>query len=118
MNASTSSQIREACLKAKARGIELKPGPWFDMSRGEVVSCCAIGAVLLANNVPLNPTTDRPGYVKAACELLEVTPQWLYRFWMGFDRGYQIMVTGKDDKEFPDDTSSFGIQLRKELLST
>lgn len=71
---------------------------------------------------PSNPETMvRPGLIAIACELLDVDPAWLYRFWMGYDRGYQILFYSDDErtdggrKTTKDDVSAFGIAMRKEL---
>ena len=112
--------IRNACLQAKAKGIKLfSGGHWFDLTgKGEskIYSCCAIGAVLLTDNEFSMPEDlSRPGFVRKACEMLEVDPSWLVRFWMGFDRGHQVLLVNDKDKEIKDDVSAFGIQLAREL---
>jgi hypothetical protein len=121
MNNKTSEAIRTACERAKEKGLRIHQGPWFEWSGGKVVGCCAIGAVLLEAG-KINPegepdleTSVNPGYVKAACQTLGVNASWLYRFWMGFDRGYQIMLIDDKEKESKDDISAFGIQLRREF---
>jgi hypothetical protein len=47
--------------------------------------------------------------------MLETDFNWLVRFWMGFDRGHQVLLINDKDKEIKDDVSAFGIQLAKEL---
>lgn len=112
--------IRNACLGAKEKGIKLVRGPWFDLTgSGELklVGCCAIGAVLLSDdNFEIAIDSCTPGYLKKACEMLECDSHWLIRFWMGFDRGHQVMLISDKDKESKDDVSSFGIQLAKEFV--
>jgi len=108
--------IRNACLAVKVKGLKLKRGPWFDISSGEIKSCCAIGAVLLTNtDFKLVENSTTPGYTRQACELLDVDAHWLVRFWMGFDRGHQVMLINDKDKEIRDEVSALGIQLAKEL---
>jgi hypothetical protein len=112
--------IRNACLQAKAKGIKLfSGGHWFDLtgkSESKIYSCCAIGAVLLSDpEFVLAEDSSRPGYTKKACEMLEVDWYWLVRFWMGFDRGHQVLLVNDKDKEIKDDVSAFGIQLAREL---
>lgn len=114
--------IRNACLAVKAKGIKLKTGGhWFDLTGKEdskVISCCAIGAVLLSDpEFSFAEDSSHPGYVKKACEILEADPSWLVRFWMGFDRGHQVILVNDKDKEIKDDVSAFGIQLAKELAN-
>jgi hypothetical protein len=112
--------IRNACLQAKAKGIKLLTGGhWFDLTgKGEskIISCCAIGAVLLTDSeFTIAEDPSRPGYLKKACEMLETDWHWIFRFWMGFDRGHQVLLVNDKDKEIKDDVSAFGIQLAKEL---
>ncbi len=116
MNTATATRIREACLAMKAKGIRLTRGPWFEFSGDNIVACCAIGAVLVEAGVAQRAEDlSRPGYTRRACELLGVNPWWLYRFWMGFDRDFQIMFEDAEDRKTEDDVSAFGIRLRKEL---
>jgi len=112
--------IRNACLQAKSNGIKLfTGGHWFDLTgKGEskLISCCAIGAVLLTDkNFVFATDHSKPGYTEKACQMLEVEDNWLVRFWMGFDRGHQVLLINDKDKEIKDDVSAFGIQLAKEL---
>lgn len=117
MSLPASSIIRNSCNFVLDKGIVLHQGAWFDSENGKVSSCCAIGAVLLANGIAVSETPQFPGYVRAACKILGVNSQWLYRFWMGFDRGYQIRILSEDGKtETFDDISGLGIQIRKEFL--
>lgn len=111
--------IRTACLKAKSKGIRLNRGPWFEIKDNNIKACCAIGAVLLSDEkFSLAQDSSNPGYVKKACQMLEVDPGWLVRFWMGFDRGHQVILVNDKDKEIKDDVSAFGIQLAKELVDS
>ncbi len=100
----------------------LKGGAWFVWDAEKITATDPIGAVLIMRDLvpkemdPKRPETMvRPGLIKAACEVLGVDPFWLYRFWMGFDRGFQIQFTDKDDKTTRDDVSEFGIALGREL---
>ena len=75
-----------------------------------------MGAVLLSDETfQFSEDPTNPGYLKRVCEILEVDFHWLKRFWLGFDRGYQVMLIGDKDKESKDEVASFGIQLAKEL---
>lgn len=108
--------IRKACLEAKAKGIKLHRGPWFDLVGGTPYACCAIGAVLLTDkDFKFAEDPSHPGYTKRACQILEVDAGWLVRFWMGFDRGHHVTLVHDKDKESKDEVSGFGIQLAKEL---
>lgn len=118
MNAKTASTIRESCAAVQAMGIRVSPGAWFEWEGGKIVACCPVGAVLIAKE-KLPPGADgmscEPGYVRAACEALGEDFTWLRRFWLGFDRGYQVMIIHDERTETKDDVSSFGIQLSREL---
>lgn len=111
--------IRNACLAAKAKGIKLHRGAWFNMVGGSPYACCAIGALLLSDeNFKFAEDPTNPGYVKKACQILECDPHWLQRFWMGFDRGHQVMLVNDKDKETKDEVAMFGLQLAKELADS
>lgn len=121
MNVKTTTQLREACALVKSQGIKIVRGPWFVYEGDKIVACCATGAVLIANNkVSVKPTDlSSPGFMKMACEILGIDGRWLYRFFMGFDRGYQVTLILEDKEskkktEVKDDVSEFGIQLWKE----
>jgi len=90
----------------------------------EIVTVDPIAAVIIAQDKlppgidPLNPETlVRPGLLRVACELLDVDHAWLYRFWMGYDRAYQILFFDEEKKtSTKDEVSAFGIAMRKELF--
>lgn len=124
MNNKITTLIQESVAAVRDKGINIVRGPWFDFTGegGSVIACDPIGAVILAKDampVGINPndsaTLVRPGLVKVACELLDVDPSWLQRFWMGFDRGHQVTLIDDKDKEHRDDISAYGIQLSKQL---
>lgn len=116
--------IREACAEMPVRGIRLiYGGAWFEWSSDRIIATDPIGAVLIAREAlptgldPKRPETlVRPGLVEAACKTLDVDAFWLYRFWMGFDRGFLIRVINDKDQESRDDVSEWGIALAKELF--
>ena len=117
MNQKVTSQIREACLWAKANGHKLlSGGAWYDFTTTPW-GCDALGALLLQQKLVTKPNGPEglSGLVKAT---LDVDDFWLRRFWLGWDRGYQVMITKSEkDKEIEskDDVSAFGISLRKEM---
>jgi hypothetical protein len=122
MNLKIVTLLREACAAMPARGIEvIRGGPWYVWDSEKIVGADPIGAaILMAGKLPPGLTTNpeslvRPGLVQAACELLNVDPMWLYRFWMGYDRRFQIMVISKD-QESRDEVSEFGIFFAKEIF--
>jgi hypothetical protein len=118
-----------ACEEMIKRGLTIcHGGAYFEVKNGKFISCDPIVAALIVNNkMPELDFNDlelmsKPGIVAAACEFLEVDAFWLYRFWMGYDRGYQILISrdlGSGDKKKTvtkkDDVSEFGIQLHKAL---
>ncbi len=120
--------LREACKEMEVRGIKiLHDGAWYDWDSEKIIGADPIGAaILVADKLPpgLDPkkpeTMVRPGLMQAACELLNVDAGWLWRFWMGFDRGYQVTIVteekGKERKESPDEVSAFGLALHREVL--
>lgn len=123
MSVKIDAEIRAACTEAKAKGVKIAKAFWFELdANSQVIGCDPIGAVLLRHNKvsfsnPLNvESLSKPGFIKEACLLLDVDPGWLYRFWMGYDRNYQIWFTTDDKKEIKDDVSSYGISMAKELL--
>lgn len=103
----------------------LSGGPWYEWDSHKIIGTDPIGAVILKCRAlpdgldPQRPETMvNPGLVQAARLLLGVDHFWLYRFWMGYDRGFQIMIYPDDDKKPPtkDDVSEFGITLHRELF--
>lgn len=109
--------IRDACRTVQQLGVQLRSGPWFEFEGDKVVSCCAVGAVLLASGVDVKPSDQSTGrgYLAEACRMLEVNNMWLYRFWMGFDRGYQILIEVKENTFRKDDVSLLGIETAREF---
>lgn len=118
--------LREAIEKARGRGIVVNTGAIFDWTepgpdgvpirnRSEAPSSCdATGAVLLMMGRP----GLTPGWMKALCDYMQVDGFWLWRFWMGWNRNYQVQVLVREgDKErwADDEVSHFGRRLAKEL---
>lgn len=123
MNNKIDAEIRKGIAWAQENNIRIVwGGPWFIFNaEGNATSADAIGTILLMHGkVPAGMGLDtedlvRPGFIKAACEILGVDPGWLHRFFMGYDRGYQVMLIGEKDKEIKDEVSWYGITLQKEL---
>jgi hypothetical protein len=126
VNIKTAALIREACVYARdtLRLRLLSGGPWYEWDSEKIIGTDPIGAVILKCRAlpsgldPKRPETfANPGFIAAARTLLGVDHFWLYRFWMGFDRGFQILVYSDDDKTpSRDDISEFGIALYRELF--
>ncbi len=128
MNVKITTMLREACTAMPARGIQIIcGGAWFIWDSEKILGADPIGAAILAADKlpagldPKDPATHvRPGLVEAACKLLDVDPGWLWRFWMGYDRNYQVMIVteekGKDRKESLDEVSAFGMAFRREVF--
>lgn len=118
-------QLREAILWAREKGISVVRGPWFDWTGPgqSIVACDPVGALLLKSGLVVGPsqTPEKPGYTTLASKLLGVDFFWLRRFWLGWDRGYQVTLFVVSDcfsgaeREKKDDVSAFGIQLWKEF---
>ena len=127
MNTKITTTLREACKEMGVRGIKLlHDGAWYEWDSEKIIGADPIGAaILVAGKLPpgLDPknaeTMVRPGLMEAACELLGVDAGWLWRFWMGYDRGYQVMIVteekGKERKESLDEVSAFGISFHREV---
>jgi hypothetical protein len=134
MNNKIDKEIRKSIVWAQDCNIQLiKGGARFHFNdNGNAIAACPIGSLLLMHNkVPLG--IGSPGnyialsafpFGSEAAKILEVDLSWLYRFHMGFDRGYQIMFIvesdkdkkSKKDKEIKDDVSQYGIALSKEFF--
>jgi len=81
--------ITDACEFVMTQGIYVKPGAWFEFSGDIIVSCDALGAVLIHQNLipkSFNPkniaSCANPGFVEAICKTLDVDTFWLRRFWI------------------------------------
>jgi hypothetical protein len=128
MNVKVTTLLREACAAMPARGIQVVcGGAWYVWDSEKILGADPIGAaILVADKLPAgldpkDPSTHvRPGLMEAACKLLDVDAGWLWRFWMGYDRNYQVMIVteekGKERKESLDEVSAFGMALRREIL--
>lgn len=111
--------IRRAVEAARAKGIWVTPGPVFDTStltsEGLPVRCDVTGAVLLL----MGWNSLASGWLKAFCTFLDVDVFWLWRFWMGMDRDYQVQAWNEPDKEWVDDeVSGWARKLGRELFKT
>lgn len=125
MSLKIATMLREACQAMPARGIRLiRGGAWYEWNgEPKIVAADAIGALILFHD-KLPKTLDpldlesmvRPGLSEVAQELLGVDRFWLYRFWMGYDRNYQILAITDKNVETRDDVSEFGITFARELF--
>ncbi len=127
MNVKIDTEIRAAYSEAISKGLNILHGSaWCEFgSEYKLLGVDPIAAVILKNDK--FPKQDQindeflsnPGFIKAACEILKVDPSWIYRFFMGYDRSYQIMIVQeKEKKETKDDVSNYGISLYKEFVSS
>lgn len=127
--------VRAACATARGRGLVLRRGPWFvwetrtpnptaDPQTPVPTECCALGAVLIASRdrsdpLPFPEDLSHPGYVQAVSTLLSVDAFWLQRWWLGWDRGHQVIFTHERDGgrpyEVQDEVSKAAISLAKEF---
>lgn len=107
------------------RSIELITNPTIKIVRGplfifgpndEIQGCDAVGAVLLAEQS--QKLHFEPGWLKETAQLLDVDTFWLWRFWMGWTRNYQVLVehTGKGGHTTfsEDEVAKLGIRLAKD----
>lgn len=127
MNNKIDSEIRSAVAWAAEKNLSLLKGGArfvFD-AQGQATACDPLGAVLLKHNkvpagIGLNPDAlVRPGFIGMLSEILEVDAGWQHRFFMGYDRGYQVVLISEKDgktKESKDDVSFYGMSLAKELF--
>jgi hypothetical protein len=126
MNAKIVELIRKSCANCEQRGIAIVcGGPWMEWKGTDLLSVDPIAAVIVdqgrlpEGHDPTKPETlVNPGLIRVACELLDVDHAWLYRFWMGYDRNYQILFYSDEERKnaTKDDVSAFGIAMRKELF--
>ena len=122
--------LRQAIQAARERGIVITRGATFDWTqpgpqgipvRAEVASSCdATGAVVLFMGWP----GLSPGWLQAVCEFMDVDAFWFWRFWLGWNRNYQVQVW-VDDAKLPgkgrwidDEVCHFARRLARELLRT
>lgn len=123
MNLKIDNEIRESIAFVLAKGVRISQGIWFEFSDGwNIEACDPLGAVLYKNNLIDRSilTTEglvRPGFIKLVCTHLDIDVMWLRRFWLGFDRGYQVMIVNdKDESETKDEVAAYGIQLYREFV--
>ena len=92
MSISAISTIRSACLSAKASGLRIVRGPFFDWTGGDgkLVAVDGLGAVLLSMR------GVAPSKVAALCARLDVDGGWLARWCIGWDR--DVVLVMHDDK--------------------
>ncbi len=108
--------IREAITNVRAKGIRIQPGAMIDWTGegGTPVSCDALGAVALHHDIASKSFPS--GWLKKLCTILGEDTFWVYRFCMGFDRKYQILIIEDErSKVTRDEVSALGIRLRKEF---
>jgi hypothetical protein len=126
MSLKIATILREACVAMPARGIKLiRGGAWYEWdSEPKIIAADATGALILYHDkLPTDhkpPNLDGMAHSKlgeVVQEILGVDRFWLYRFWMGYDRGYQILAVNDKDEESKDDVSEFGISFARELFS-
>jgi hypothetical protein len=121
MNNKTTVMIEDACQTIIAKGMRIVRGPWLEFDNdNKIVACDPLVACLIVNDkmpalVPSNlEQMSNPGLIKAICLLLKVDVAWLFRFWMGFDRGHPLIIIS-DKEEFKCEVAAYGMQLAKEL---
>jgi len=112
-------QLRNSIETISLTEIQIVRGPLFIFSESDKVTACdAIGAVLLVEKS--NKLHFESGWLKEACKLLDVDSFWLWRFWMGWDRKFQVLVEHKgkgDHSTFSDDdVAKLGIRLAKQYV--
>ena len=120
--------IREACIWAAEHGYQIRRGCLFDWTKpGEdgipvrseqPTACDATGAVLLKNGLGEKFSKEGmyKGWVADLCKILDVDGFWLYRFWMGFDRNFQILIVVDEKHSKTDETARLGIQIAKDFV--
>ena len=125
--------IRQAIQQSLLKGIKLTRGPTFDHTKNgpenipiysEIpTQVDPIGAVLLSLGI------DRleKGWMEIVCKHLDVTPEWIHNFHVGFNVAYQLYTfspkrkKGKGKKKVSsppkkEKVSEFGMQLAKEFF--
>jgi hypothetical protein len=112
------TELENACEWSVKNNIKITRGALFDRSAGkEVIACDAIGAFLFYRNA--DKIHMEKGWLKNVCDLLNVDTFWLWNFWMGFDRSFQVMIeksNGHSTYFEPDKTAKFGIKLAKQFV--
>ena len=114
--------IETAIKEAKAKGVLIVRGPcfWWTGQGHETdalpKACSAYGAVLMHLGLWLEP-----GSLRAVCEHLNVSPQWIYRFSIGFDNQHQLFINAaKKDTDKPiwvaDEVCKMGLSLSKKYV--
>lgn len=118
MNQRIAKRIREGVAWARINNLVLlSGGAWFEWDGEHVVGADPLGAVLLMSGLVVKRPEDlaRPGFCDLVRGELGVDNFWLRRFWLGFDRGFQVVITDVEGEEIKDDVSAFGIQLWREV---
>ena len=115
MKKSVTEEITEACANVKARGLHLcRGGPWLTRDEKTLIGVDPIAAVLFVHG---SLTDVQTGRLTEVCKILHVNDFWLYRFWLGWDRGFlmHFTVLDKNKKEVTlvDEISQFGIALSR-----
>lgn len=128
MKTKITKEIDESIAFVKNLGLNItQGGAWCEYQDTKLVAVDPLIAVLIKNDKfdkEYNPRNT--GFIKLISEVLDVDHFWIYRFHMGYDRQYQILV-GTDDgkgciasegKRYvytKDDVSEYGIALGKKL---
>jgi hypothetical protein len=134
MSNKTTEMLRTACKEIGNKGIKLERGAWLTIKNDKIIACDAILAALIHFNKvwyhfdmctdgtkrpfvvnDMLTTAHEPGFVRAACGLLNVDGAWITRFLRGWDQNTQIVLTDEGDKQHRDEVSGFAITLAKEF---
>lgn len=119
-----SKTIMDACYFCISKGIKIKGGgSYLEISNGNIISVDPLIACLIYKNKINEDYSNieslvRPGFIKLICQILGVDAFWIRKFWLGFDRQYQILILDENEKEIgQDDVSKFGIHVFKSFKS-
>lgn len=101
--------ILQALQRARGLGIRVAPGPMVHWSKDrQPIACDATGALALEIGVAVDGRLTS-GWLASLCGYLDVDTFWLWRFWMGLDRDFQVQVwvqTSTESGEWVDDKIS------------
>ncbi len=114
---SIEDEVRAAALDIRGKYRICVGGAWAEWSGDKLLAVDPVAALIMRTGGYKKPENlSYPGYIERA-KILGMSRFWLYRFFMGYDRNYQIMVDQGDGKNYSKDgVSEFGIRLRKELF--
>ena len=103
--------------------LEIGRGYLSIIENNKIIAVDAIGAVICLyepdNNLRKAKLQFKPGWLDYVCDILDVDRFWLYKFWMGWDVGYQILIEHeKNGKTYytEDEVAKLGIRLAKEYV--